>query len=304
MSKGKKNAVIIATLLIVVGIIVTVVAMALIRFDFTKLNTMKFETKTYEVQDSFANIDIHGVECDIRLVPATDNRCKIVCSDSKKIVHNVSVDDNTLKVSRNDTRRWYERIGVLWDNDLTVTVYLPKAEYENLYIKTVSSDIEVPSGFAFKKAELFDTSGDVLFIGTADELTVKSVSGDIKVGKSTNGIVGVESTSGDISVSNMTADALTAATTSGEIELSSVFANGRAALKAVSGDVELDNCDAESFEIKTVSGSVTGSLMSDKNFVTHTTSGDVRIPQSDSSAGVCEITTSSGDIDLKVLSSK
>ena len=301
MSNAKKTAMIVAGACIAAGLLAVLAAMILIRFDVRRLNTVQFETKTYPVQESFRHIDIRDVDCDVRLLPSEDGQCRVVCTESDRIINTVEVRSDTLTITRRDTRRWYERISLWWGSGLTLTVYLPEQEYQTLFLKTVSGDISVPDDLAFAQAEISSTSGDISFLGrTTGGLTIQSTSGEIEAGNASGGDVRVTAVSGDVRLSDVAARALNVKTTSGEIELRSVVAEQGADVQSTSGDVEFDRFDAGSIQIKTVSGEVEGSLLSSKAFETHTTSGEVRVPLSDPSAGACSVTTTSGDIKIEV----
>lgn len=302
MSRSKKIAVLVAVICIIIGLIVAFAAIMLIKFDFSKLNTMNFETKTYEVNEDFNNINIQNIKGDIYFLPATDGQCKVVCKESDKTVDTVDVSSDTLTITQTDTRRWYEYIGIMWWEDLSVTVYLPEQEYQALYIKSISSDIEVPDNFSFSKAELLSTSGNITFTGTTKEsLSIESTSGNIRAKNTTNGTVNFASTSGSVYLSEMSANNLNVKTTSGKIELATVTIHNDAKFEATSGDIKMENSDAESFEIETVSGNVRGRILSPKNFVTKTTSGNVSVPDSYLTGGSCKITTTSGNISIEVI---
>ncbi len=358
MKKSKKAAVITGVSCIAVGLIATLASLVWIDFDFTKLNTTTFETTSYEIQENFQNIDIRDFVCNIRLVPAEDGVCRVVCAETDRITNTVEVIEDTLTITRTDRRRWYERIQIWWGNDLSVTVYLPEKTYQSLYLKTVSGHIEVPDTFSFSDVELLSTSGDISFAAgsskglliqstsghiraqnaaggpveavttsgdivlsdiTADTLHVKTTSGHIRVENITAGSAQAVTTSGDVLLSEATADSvqtkttsghtilsdltvdtLQAKTTSGDIRLSSAIISGHADLQAVSGHIQLKDSDAGSFAIQTVSGDVTGTILSPKNFATAAASGDMQIPSSDTSAGNCSITTTSGHIRIDI----
>lgn len=302
MSKSKYIAIIVAACCIGVGLIIAFAGALMVGFNFTKLNSMSFEEKTYSVGSEFRNININGTECDVIILPSEDNECRIVSRDSTGIFTDFSVDGDTLFITRTDSRSWFEHFGIWWGDDLSVKLFLPRKEYESLVLKTVSGDITVRNEFKFSAAELQSTSGDILFSSeTNDSLSAKTVSGNIKLEKA-NGKVKAVSTSGEIDMSDMNPSELSVKTTSGDIELSSVAAGGESEIESVSGDVDLDRSDFGSVSIKTVSGEVEGSLLSSKNFVANTLSGDVQLPQPDTSAGSCNIKTTSGDIEIRVIS--
>lgn len=301
MSSAKKTALTVAGICVALGILVFIIGAVMIGFDFKVLGKMDFEDKTHNMTEDFSDIEISGIECDIRFELSTDGQCRVVTTDSQKILTSVETENGTLTVTRTDARAWYERIGIWYGEDLAITVYLPQKEYGKLYIKSVSGDIDVPYGFTFQTAEVLSTSGDISFEAvTNNGLTVKTTSGDLEAKNATGGTVAVKAVSGDIILSKISAEELTVETTSGDIELRSVLTKGKTDIQAVSGDVELNSSDAGSFYVKTVSGSVGGSILSPKNFITKTTSGDFSIPASDTSAGAFEVTTTSGDVRISI----
>ena len=65
------------------------------------------------------------------------------------------------------------------------------------------------------------------------------------------------------------------------------------------GDVRFTDCDAAEICVKTDTGDVTGSLLSDKVFITNTDTGSVNVPET-ISGGKCEIITDTGDIKITI----
>ena len=57
--------------------------------------------------------------------------------------------------------------------------------------------------------------------------------------------------------------------------------------------------DAAELFVKTDTGDVTGSLLTDKIFITQTNTGDVDVPDT-AAGGRCEIRTNTGDIEIKI----
>ena len=70
-------------------------------------------------------------------------------------------------------------------------------------------------------------------------------------------------------------------------------------MEVKSQHVVLDGCDAAEIFVKTDTGDVTGTLLSEKVFVTTTDTGKVEVPRS-VSGGRCEITTDTGDIRISI----
>ncbi len=280
MRTAKKNAILIAVILIAVGLFISFGSFLAMGFDINKMNTMDFVTNTYSVDEKFSNISVKGAECDVRLVPSEDAACRVVCNEGDKISHSVTVEDDTLVIERKDNREWYEHIGIYWGG-MEIVVYLPQDEYEAIHVLSVSGDIDIPKEFSFSEAKIDNTSGDVSFSAPVkNELSVKTVSGDMEL-------------------TNIECQSVTATSTSGEIVFSKVTAQENIHIESVSGDVELLKCDAGSIWIKTTSGEVSGTLCTEKKFIVDTVSGDVDVPKS-TYGGKCEIKTTSGDVEFTI----
>lgn len=280
MRKSKQTAIVIAVIMIAVGLVAAFGAMADMGFDFTKMNSRTFVTNTYSVDESFSGISVDGAECDIRLYPSEDGGCKVVCHESDRITHSVEVKENTLTVERHDNRKWYEHMGVYWGG-MEIALYLPQREYDALYAKTLSGNIVIPEDFSFETAVVQSTSGNVSFSA--------EVGGNLKV----------KAVSGNVELIDVTGQSISVQTTSGEIDFSNVIAGLNIHCKSVSGDVVLRRCDADSLRLSSTSGNITGSLLTEKVFLTDTTSGKINVPRT-TSGGQCEITTTSGNIEFEV----
>lgn len=263
MSKAKKIFIILAVGFIVIGLVMTGIALTAASFDITNLSTVSYETKVYDVKESFDVINVDDIDCDIRLLASESDICKVTVCDTAGMDHQVEVFDKALQITSSDTRKWYEHIGIFSWEETEVVIQLPEKEYRSILLKTISGDIEVSDEMSFEDAILISTSGKVLFNGKVkNELTARSTSGDIAI--------------------------------------AAVNVENKAEIETVSGDIEFDAFDAGTIEMKTSSGDVEGEIMTPKNFITDTSSGDVTVPLSDSLAGDCVIKTVSGDIRIEL----
>lgn len=320
MKNGKLTALLVAAVCIGLGLVLILGALAAIDFELDWMHDADSTTTTYTIEEAFTDISIKGAECDIRLLPSEDGVCKVVCRESDKIYHTVTVKNSTLTVRRIDSRKWFERISLFNWGKMEIAVYLPESAYASLHITGVSGNIEVPRGFSFVSAELHNTSGDIsCSAAVREELSAKTVSGKLSIqdvapkrltAKSTSGKVTVsavkveaamevETVSGKIELTDIRCQTLAAESTSGKLVLSEVVASEDIRVKSVSADVELRGCDGDTLWIKTTSGRVTGTLLTEKIFITKTSSGRVDVPRT-TSGGTCEITTTSGDIMIAI----
>ena len=146
-----------------------------------------------------------------------------------------------------------------------------------------------------------------LSTGDIDLADIEAGSMDLKV---STGRVTVESAvcKGDVSIHLSTGktmlDGLTCANlrtdgSTGDITLKDVVASGAFSIERTTGDVRFENADAAEITVKTDTGDVTGSLRSEKVFLTASDTGKQNVPKS-VTGGRCEITTDTGDIEIEI----
>lgn len=280
MKKSTKIWLITATSLVALGCIMFSVAMTKIHWDFTKLSTVKYETNTYEVTDDFNSISMLTDTADILFVQSDDKICKVVCYEMSDMKHTTTVQNNTLTINVTDEREWYDHIGITLGSP-KITVYLPKTEYDSLAIKEDTGDIEVPKDFKFGSIDIATSTGDITVSGVTCE-------GDLKINVST----------GKVNLTDIKCKSLISDGSTGDFSLKNVIATEKFSIERSTGDVKFDDCDATEIWVKTDTGDVTGNLLSEKIFITQTSTGDVLVPKS-TNGGKCEITTSTGDIYIK-----
>lgn len=317
MHKTVRNWLIAAFCLVLFGGIVFTGAMVALGMDFAGLSTVEYETKTHEVQGDFWDIQIAVREADVQLVWAEDGLCRVVCKDREKVNYAVSVTDGMLSVAVQDDRAWYDYIGIFLGQP-TVTVYLPRSNYETCWLSTVTGDVSIPKNLSFRELQLGGITGEAECLGRADnlivqwgsgdvliddcdprELQVITTTGDVEVRESEIGSVRIKTTTGDVELERITATNCYTECDTGEVFMENVTAVGDLQVITTTGDVELEGCDAGNVEVKTTTGDVSASLLSGKLFTAKSDTGRIRIP--DSQPGdECQITTDTGDIYVTV----
>lgn len=289
--------------LVAAGAILTVLGLALLGyalfaagFDLSKLGADKYETNTYTVDGAFSNIDIRTDTADVTLKPSGDGGCRVVCVEPEKEKHTVSVENGTLKITAVDERKWYERIGIVTSSP-SVTVYLPELAYEALVIDNDTGDVAVPDAFSFESAAITTDTGDVE-IGAirTGALAVKVSTGHVRVSSvSCEGDVSVTVSTGKTELTDVRCKNLRSTGDTGSITLKNVVAEEAFVIERSTGDVRFENCDAAEITVDTDTGDVTGTLRTEKVFITKTDTGSVRVPDT-AAGGRCAITTDTGDI--------
>ncbi len=319
MSKKTIKWLIAATALVIAGSASFGAVMAIADWDFTKFSTIETETNEYEFSEDITNISIKTDTADITFFPSNITRTYVVCNEETNSKHTVNVKDGELKIEVYNTKKFYDYIGF---NLFTpsITVYLPESEYGNLCIKTNTSDIDLTDSFRFKSILITSSTGDISNMASASELikleagtgkiVAKGISAkQIELSCST-GMIEIDDitcendakinvSTGKTVVRNLKCSNLINDGTTGDALLDNVIASGRFEITRSTGDVTLNNCDANDIYIETGTGDVSGTLITEKVFITTTSTGDVNVPKS-TSGGMCEITTGTGDIDISI----
>ncbi len=315
-----KTVLIIAGILLVVGALLVGAGWVLLQKYPTNMNTVKDSVYEYHVSELPKQINITAIDSRVEIRPTEGDVWKVACMDKEKLYHTVDLTDGVLTVKQIDTRAWYEHIGILNGfQNLTVTVYLPEQVYESLSIHSTSGSIKVAESLAFSNASLQNTSGSIScssrvtgslnLKNTSGSITVdgsvggdlnaKNTSGSIRILGGVKGDLNVTNGSGRIEVKNATPTSATIKNTSGGIDLIDVVCQETCEVTNTSGSIELDRCDAASFDLKNTSGGIRGSILTDKTFDCHSTSGSVHTP-GNGEGGTFKARTTSGGIKITI----
>ena len=280
MKKSTIIWLIVAAALTLSGALIFTGVMSSVAWDFTILASDKYVTNTYEITDDFKDISINLSSSDISVLPSEDGVCRVVCVEEKKIVHKVVVEGETLRITENDTRKWYEYIGIGIGNT-SITIYLPKPAYNAIMVTGSTCDVSI-EGL------------------TVRELSFKLSTGDVSIKNITcTGNTYLQNSTGDTVIENASLRSLINSAGTGDITLENVIAQEKFEIARSTGDVKFISCDASEIQVETGTGSVTGTLLTDKIFTATTSTGDVKVPYC-IEGGKCEITTSTGDIVISI----
>lgn len=310
---------VIAVALVLIGCIVFAGVMSAYEWDFAKLSTVTYVTNTYEVNEEFDKISINVDTTKIEFAPAENEECSIICFEAEKAKHSAAVQNGTLVISMTDTRNWYDYVCISVGTP-KMTVYLPQSKYASLFIETDTGDITIPKDFSFEALEIDSDTSDVdCLASVSDTIEIRSDTGDININTITAGQLSLTTTTGNIWVNSVavrndidietdtgkvqltdtSCTNLFSESDTGDATLKNVMATGGFFIESDTGDVSFENSDAAQIAIKTSTGDVTGTLLTDKIFVTETSTGNINVPKT-ASGGRCEITTSTGDIEIYV----
>ena len=280
MSKATKIWLTVAASLVLLGIIIFTAIMTVNHWDFIKLSTEEFETRTYEFNEDFNSILISTDTAEIVFLPSENDKCRVVCYEPDSGRHDVTVKDGKLSITWMVRKKWYEHIGITVGSP-KITVYLPHNEYVSLSIKESTGDVSILNNFKF------------------DSIDIAVSTGDINIENLTAGSIGIKVSTGDTFLTNVTCESLASTGSTGDITMSGVIASGKFSIERSTGDVKFDKCDASEIYVKTDTGDVGGSLLSEKIFFPESDTGKIDVPKT-TSGGKCEITTDTGDIKIRI----
>lgn len=319
MRKRAKTGLIIASSLVLVGCIIFGSVMTMLKWDFTKLSTVKYETNAYAINEGFQSISIVTDTADIVFVPSEDVKSSVVCYEQKNVRHSVTVKDGALVIEVVNTKKWYDYIGITFGTP-RITVSIPQDEYGALSVKSGTGDVKIPKGFTFESIDIAESTGDVASAASASELLkIKTSTGDIRVENASAGALDLSVSTGEVIARSITCEGdvkinvstgktnltdiecknvITSGNT-GDISLKNVIAAEKLSIERSTGDVKLDGCDAAELAVKTDTGDIRGTLLTDKVFIAETDTGRVDIPKT-AVGGRCEITTNTGDIRITI----
>lgn len=312
---------VVATLLVVMGGIVFILAMRMKNWDFKTIGDKKYQTNTVNITEEFSNISINSDTEDIAFVPSADGGCKVEFYESQKEKHTAKVENGALVISKmKDNRKWYEYISLFSFGTEKITVYLPQGEYDSLYIKESTGEIEIPGDFSFGGVDIDVSTGNVNFAAlSSGNLNIKASTGDINVKGISVGQLNLVVSTGrvDVTKTNCQGDAnitvstgkinlddlscvnLNSSGSTGNITLANVICSEKMNIKRSTGDVRLNGSDASEIIIETDTGDVSGTLLSDKVFITKSDTGEIDVPET-VTGGKCKITTDTGDVRISI----
>ncbi len=162
----------------------------------------KYETNTYEVGKAFSDISMTTDTADIIFALSDDGKCKVECDEKENAKHSVTVENDVLVVRIN--KSWYDYIGYDFGSS-KITVYLPKTEYNALFINESTGNVEIPKDYLFDNVDISLSTGDVNFCASVSRLAkIKAITGNICVENTSAGALELSVTTGKVTVSGVT----------------------------------------------------------------------------------------------------
>ncbi|MCD8007249.1 MAG: DUF4097 domain-containing protein [Oscillospiraceae bacterium] len=239
MSRTKKW-IIAAVILVVVGAVIFVGALAAVGFDASKLETWFFHTNTYEFADDFDSISIDTEVAGVTILPSDDDVCRVVCYEDDTLTNTVKVENGTLSIETVNIRKWYNYIGIFSDEQ-SVTIYLPKDTYASLSASVTTRMINL-SDIDFETVSLEVITGEIYLedVIASDILSATVTTGSISLKACDAGEMYLETTTGSIIGTVLTEKIFVASTNLGNISIPQTTSGGICKATTVTGEIKLE----------------------------------------------------------------
>ena len=281
------------------------------------LGDLKAVTVTHDLTGkTFSKFDFNLNTSDVEFISSTES--KVVCVESKRIRHDVKVENDTLSIRIEGKKKWYQFL----EPSKKVQIYIPATTYSSLNIKLSTGDISVPSGFTFSETTMELSTGKIQFKGNVEtKLNVVQSTGDVKLENVNAGEIYLESSTGDKEIYNVnvagnvtlkasTGDTiinklncnnLTINASTGDVKASEAIMHGDLNVKVSTGDVKFTYSDAQKINIQTSTGDVELSLLSSHDVEVDTDTGKADYPKH-ATGPACDIKTDTGDVKVSFVS--
>ena len=321
MKHTTKIWLVIAAALVLIGTLGVVGVVAVNHWDFAVLSTERYETNTFDINEGFENISILSGTEDIAFFPSDDRKCRVVFYEQEKVKHTASVQNGNLLIETIDSRKWYDHIHITFSFDSPkISIYLPDSKYASLFVEESTGKIVIPKDFVFESIDLSLSTGNVDCSASCQGLSrIKTSTGNIHIENASAGELNLSVSTGkvdvrsvvckgnvDVTVStgkatltDVSCKSFISSGSTGDITLENVIATEGISIERSTGDVKFAQCDAAELFVKTNTGDVTGTLLSEKVFITQSNTGRIEVPET-TTGGKCKITTDTGNIVINI----
>ena len=275
---------------------------------------------TYDIREDVNKINIDISTANVEFKVSEDGTSKVICNETNKEVHNVSVANNTLSITYQDNLAWYERWFNIIPYKMSVEIYLPSGNYESVVVRNSTGDITINKEYSFSDVDLKVSTGTIyVYSDATNTLKVESTTGDIHINEvntkelelkaSTGdvnltkvvatGDIAINTSTGKINVLEVSANNIKTSCSTGKVKLDKSYSTGHLGITTSTGDVAILDSDADTVDISTSTGDVNATFTSDKIVFAETKTGNVDVPHL-TSGGLCSIKTTTGDITVKI----
>ena len=263
MSKTVKTTLVVATVLIVVGVVITSVAFGIVGFDIRRFSNVEAPTKhvyTSKPNADYQTLTVRGVSENYRIVQYSGTGIEVAYYEDAQTSFTIEEQGNTLVITEK----------------VTPGFFIFNFDFSLINREIV---ISIPASFT-GSIDFNSSSGNVSIQGltNCNALKVKTSSGNIHCNNvAVNKDLSLASRSGDISCTRVAADGITLTATSGNIICNEAGTKKDLWIEALSGNITCTYIQAQTVSLKATSGNIRAQRLSISNLSCHANSGDIDV---------------------------
>ncbi len=213
-----KKSLAIGIVLMILGVIISLIACALVGFDMTKFDTsIGFFSEEYKITNLNQDIVINSEIANIAIEKTTGEEIVVEIYSEKddQIVVN---ENNKIEINVSDKKIW--GIGYMFGyEEPTVRVYIPETYKGNVEVKSNIASIEV-SNVELLNLNIESDIGEIILnnVNIDSELNIKSNIGSIEVENTASNTANFESNMGEIKFEALNSNNITIYSDIGKVE--------------------------------------------------------------------------------------
>ena len=270
-------------IVLLIGVVVSLVGAGILAYAVAK-DSFKYnkpsQTNIMYIEDDFDNFDIELNTSDIKFVITSESKCIVECLETEKQTHTAKLENKTLVVRCNDTRKWYEKIFSFGFESMKVTINVPKDTYNNIKLKNDTGNVEI-SNLTF------------------NDLNVKTSTGNIRLNNLNTKEADIEASTGNVIVDTINSTNASLKASTGNVNFNNYIVENILTANTSTGNINFSKIDAKDITMKTSTGNIEGSILTAKTFTTNSSTGHIDVPNT--TGDRCKLETSTGNIKVSVI---
>lgn len=264
MKKATRITLIIASACVALGILLSVLAFAVVGFDVSKLSTASdYSTNSYRANEIITSIKLDGLSENITVIPSEDKVIELEYQENSQLSYSIQEEGGSLTITEEHSPEIMLFNFDVGTFDRKLIIKVPRSYTGDLELSTAGGRIDISDIEGIDRLKANTMSGGISLrnLVVKDSIEADCASGDIVCSTLTASTLDIETMSGRITTTKSKVDTLAAKAVSGAIsaEVTGAESDYRITAKAVSGNVNVpsgnDSAD-KTIALETASGSI------------------------------------------------
>lgn|GEM_PF-840272 len=241
-----------AAILVLLGVVLVVTALAMTDFDLQNLSVNGFEERSYETSARLTEIEIDIKNVPVRVEPSSDNSFRLTYFESDRVSYTVNeLENGKLRVTSTDKTKWYDHYFNIVNVDFfynVFTITIPESFEGEVRIKTSNGSINI-EGLRLKNLKLTSSNGSITAenLAVAGQIDLSTSNSKIRVSDvAAGGDIICETSNSPVSIKGVAAENISVKSSSGAIDISGVAASRELNLKTSNGKISFERVNVGS----------------------------------------------------------